>query len=129
MIFRRILFLFAAISALAVAAGVLVVALAYALFALMKPYVGSAGAAAVVAGATCVLIALLGVALTMAAKPPKRISKAPERIVDRIADFVRTKPVTAVAAAVATGLMAVRNPKYLGEAIRAFVEGRDAPRR
>jgi hypothetical protein len=128
-IFRRILFLVAAITALAVSAGVLVVSLAFALYALVKPYVGAAGGAAIVAGATCVLIALLGVSLTMAAKPPKRLTKAPERIVDRIADFVRTKPVTAVAAAVATGLMAVRNPKYLGEAVRAFVEGREAPRR
>jgi hypothetical protein len=128
-IFRRILFLVAAITALAVSAGVLVVSLAYALFALVKPYVGAAGGAAVVAGATCVLIALLGLSLTFAGRPPKRIAHTPERIIDRVADFVRAKPVTAVAAAVATGLMAVRNPKYLGEAVRAFVEGRAPPRR
>jgi hypothetical protein len=37
--------------------------------------------------------------------------------------------VTAIAAAVAAGLLAVRNPKYLGAMIRAFVEGRETPRR
>ena len=33
------------------------------------------------------------------------------------------------AAAITAGLMAVRNPGYLGAAIRSFIEGRDRPRR
>jgi hypothetical protein len=129
-ILRRILFFMASATALAVAAGVIVVALAYALFALVKPEIGPAGAAAVVAGAAALLIGLIGLALGMAARPPKRRKgREPENVVERIADFVRDKPVTAIAAAIAAGLMAVRNPKYLGATIRAFMEGRDAPRR
>lgn len=129
MIFRRLLLLLASLSALAVSAGVIVVALAYAVFALAKPYAGPAGAAGVVALAAALLIGLIGVALANAGRPPKRKADEPENIFDRIADFVRSKPVTAIAGAIAAGLLAVRNPKYLGALVRAFVEGREPPRR
>ena len=129
MILRRILLALAGITALAVSAGVIVVALAFALYALVEPWTGRAGAGAVVAGAAAVLIALIGLLLSRMARPPRRKPGEPQNIVERVAEFVRDKPVTAVAAAVAAGLLAVRNPKYLGAMIRAFVEGRPAPRR
>jgi hypothetical protein len=123
-------FFLASATALATAAGVIVVALAYTLYALVKPEVGPAGAAASVAGAAALLIGLLGLAMALAARPPKRKKKAsePESVVERIADFVRDKPVTAIAGAIAAGLLAVRNPKYLGSVIRSFVEGRETRR-
>lgn len=129
MILRRILLALAGITALAVSAGVIVVALAYALYALVKPAIGPAGGAAVVAGAAATLIALIGVVLSTLARPPKRKASEPQTIIDRVVEFIRDKPVTAIAAAVAAGLLAVRNPKYLGAMIRAFVEGRETPRR
>lgn len=128
MILRRVLFYLAGATALAVSAGVIVVALAYALYAVAQPYVGPAGAAGVVAAAAAVLIALIGLVLTSAARPPKR-PKDPESVGDRIADFVRSKPVMAIVGSVVVGLLAVRNPKYLGEMLRAFVEGSDPPKR
>jgi len=127
-ILRRIILFLASATALATAAGVIVVALAYGLYALVRPAVGPAGGAAVVAGAAALLIGLLGLVMALAARRPRR-RREPETMVDRFVEFVRDKPVTAIAAAIAAGLMAVRNPKYLGAAIRAFVEGRDAPRR
>ena len=130
-ILRRILFFMASATALATAAGVVVVALAYTLYALVKPEVGPAGAAASVAGAAAILIGLLGFAIGLAARPPKRKkrpSNEPESVVERIADFVRDKPVTAIAGAIAAGLLAVRNPKYLGSVIRSFMEGRETRR-
>jgi hypothetical protein len=127
-ILRRILFLLMAASALAVSAGVIVIALAYALYALVKPDLGAAGAAAVVAGSAALLIGLIGLLLGALARPPKRKTKAPENVVDRITEFVRDKPVTAIAAAIGAGLLAIRNPKYLGAAIRSFVEGRETRR-
>ena len=129
MILRRILLALAGITALAVSAGVIVVALAYALYALVKPAIGPAGGAAVVAGSAATLIALIGVVLSTLARPPKRKASEPQTIIDRVVEFIRDKPVTAIAAAVAAGLLAVRNPKYLGAMIRAFVEGRETPRR
>jgi hypothetical protein len=128
-IFRRLLFILAGASALAVSAGVFVVALAYALFALVKPYVGAAGAAAVVAGSAALLIAIIGLVVGNLGRLPKRKPGAPTSVVDLIVDFVRTKPVTAIGGALAAGIMAIRNPGYLGSVIRAFVEGREAPRR
>ncbi|HEY1425525.1 MAG TPA: hypothetical protein VGF50_02530 [Caulobacteraceae bacterium] len=131
MIFRRLLFLLAGAVALAVAAGVVVVALAYALYALVSPYVGRAGAAAIVAAAAAVLIGLLGFLLTRQGKRRPSSARKPgegETITDRIFDFVRAKPVTTVAGAVAAGILAVRNPGYLGSLLRAFVEGREHPR-
>ncbi len=129
MILRRILFFLAATTAFAVSAGVVVIALAYALYALVKPSLGPAGASAVVAGAAALLIALIGVILAAVSRPPPRKARTSDSVVDRVVEFVRDRPVSAVAAAIAAGLMAVRNPKYLGAAIRAFVEGRERPRR
>jgi hypothetical protein len=129
-IFRRLLFLLAGATALAVSAGIVVVALAFALYALAEPYVGRAGAGAIVALAAAILVGLLGFGLAMGGRRPARKVKPgePETITDRIFDFVRAKPVTAIAGAVAAGILAVRNPGYLGSLIRAFVEGRENPR-
>jgi len=128
-IVRRLLFMLAGASALAVSAGVIVVALAYALFALVKPYVGPAGGAAVVAGSAALLIGLIGLMLSMAARPPRRKPSEDGNIVERLMDFVKDKPITAIGGAIAAGVLAVRNPGYLGSVIRSFVEGRDAPKR
>jgi hypothetical protein len=119
----------ASIVALAVSAGVIVVALAFALYAGVKPYVGQAAAAAVVAGAAAILIGVLGLILGVVSKPPKRRHSHAENLIDRIADFVREKPVVSVGGALAAGLLAVLNPKYLGVLVRSFVEGREPPRR
>jgi hypothetical protein len=128
-IFRRLLFLLAGATMLAVGAGVLVVALAYAEFALAKPYVGVAGASGVVAGSAALFIGLLGLILVNAGKPPKRKPSEPQSVVDRLMDFIRQRPVTALGGAIAAGILAIRNPTYLGAVIRAFVEGREPPRR
>ncbi len=128
-LFRRIVFLLAAAVMLAVSAGVIVIALAYTVFALARPYVGPAGASACVAGAAALLIGLIGVVLMLMGRRPKRKTPEPDNIPERVMDFIRTKPITAIGGAVAAGILAIRNPSYLGSAIRAFVEGRDPPRR
>jgi hypothetical protein len=127
-IFRRLLFLLAAATMLAVSAGVVVIALAYALFALARPYVGPAGGAAIVAGAAALLIGLIGLTFALMGRRPKRKTNEPESVTERIVDFVKSKPITAVGGAIAAGILAIRNPGYLGSAIRAFIEGREAPR-
>ena len=129
MIFRRLLFLLAGATALAVSAGVFVIALAYGEFALVKPYLGSAGAAGAVAASTAVFIGILGLVLANAGKLPRRKPGEPQSVVDRVVNFVREKPITALGGAIAAGILAIRNPAYLGAVVRAFVEGREAPRR
>jgi hypothetical protein len=113
---------------LAVSAGVVVIALAYALFALVKPYLGPAGASAIVALAAALLIGLIGLTFVLMGRRPKRKLAEPESVTERVFDFVKSKPITAVGGAIAAGILAIRNPGYLGYAIRAFIEGREPTR-
>ena len=130
MIFRRVLLAVIAISMFAAGAAVAVVALAFALYALAEPKFGAAGASAIVAATTAALMGLGGLALALAARPKKRPAPPPaaEGALERALAFIRQKPVLAGAAAVGAGLLAIRNPKYLGETLRAFLEGRPPPK-
>ena len=120
----------AAAAILATSASIFVVALAFMLYAFMRPMVGPAGAAAVVAGSAALLILLLGVAVAMIPKGrPARVNPKGKDPVERVVNFFKDTPVTAIAAAVATGVLAISNPKYLGAAVRSFLEGGDDRRR
>jgi hypothetical protein len=126
-IFRRVLLALIAAATFAAAAGVIVVALAFALYALTEPNLGRAGAAAMVALVTAVLIGLAGMVMALAGRGrrPKATPAMSGGVLERAIAFVRQKPIATAAAAIAAGLMASRNPKYLGEALRAFFEGSD----
>lgn len=97
----------AAAAAFAAAAGVCVVALAYALFAVSRDYLNPAGSAAVVAAAFAVLLAIGGVVLSMKSKPKPAPEQSP---VERLVDLAKQKPLMAAAVAVAGAVIAVRNP-------------------
>jgi hypothetical protein len=124
-IFRRIVLALMAAATFAAATAVMVVALAFALYALIEPSLGKAGAAGSVAAAAAALIGLVGLLMSLAVrarrpKPPAPFSGGP---LERVIAFVKEKPIVAASAALGAGLMAARNPKYLGEAIRAFFDG------
>ena len=114
---------------LATSTAIFLVALAFALFALVRPQLGPAGAAAVVAGAAAAIVFVVGAALALGgrAKTPKLVPKGNDPLA-RVANFLKEKPVTAIAAAIGVGFLAIRNPKYLGVAARAFLEGRQPPK-
>ena len=124
MIFRRVLLALMAAATFSAAAAVIVVALAFALYALVEPSLGRAGAAATVALATAVLIGLAGLimALMGRGRRPRPASSVSGGVLERVIAFVSEKPFVAASAAIGAGLMAVRNPKYLGEALRAFLD-------
>jgi hypothetical protein len=130
-ILRRLILALAAATAFAASAAVCIVALAFALYALVEPYVGRAGAAAIVAGSAALLLAIGGLSIGLAAgrKRPKIAAGTPPKAVERVFAFVRQKPVVAMAAALGAGFMAVRNPRYLGALVRSFIEGREPGRR
>jgi hypothetical protein len=113
---------------LATSTAIFLAALAFALFALVRPQLGPAGAAAVVAGAAAAIVFVVGAALALGGRPktPKLIPKGKDPLA-RIGNFLKEKPVTAIAAAIGVGFLAIRNPKYLGVAARAFLEGRQPP--
>jgi hypothetical protein len=120
----------AAAAVLATSASISVVALAFALYAAVKPYFGPAGGAAIVAAAAAVVLLVGVLALSLAGRTkPLKVTPKGKDPGERIMNFVREKPVTAVAGAVGVGFLAIRNPKYLGVAIRSFLEGRESPKR
>ena len=124
MIFRRVLLALMVAATLSAAAAVLVVALSFALYALAEPRLGRAGAAATVALTTAILIGLAGMIMALAGrnKRSRAASLLSGGILERAIVFVRQKPIVAASAAIGAGLMATRNPKYLGEALRAFFD-------
>ena len=128
---RRLFLTLAAAAAFATSASICVVALAFALYALVEPYVGRAGAAAIVAAVAALVVALaaLFIGATAKSKRDNRPAAAVGGVVERVLRFVREKPVVAISAALGAGFLAVRNPRYLGAAVRAFFEGREIPRR
>jgi len=124
MIFERTLKMAAA--AAAIAAGVLISVgcAAYALFVFLQEHIGSAGAAALVSALFLGFSAL--VALFATQKPP--VSAPPPAGADtgfppfdlaalglgeKISDLVQERPLVAAGAAVAIGLVAVRNPELV----------------
>jgi len=129
-IFRRVLFALTAAATLAAAAGVIVVALAFALYALTEPYLGRAGAAGAVALVTAFLIGLVGLVLAILGRERRSRVVAPPSggVLERTVAFLSQRPVMSAAAALGAGLIAARNPKYLGEALRAFVQGGAFPK-
>ena len=129
---RRLFLTLAAAAAFATSASICVVALAFALYALVEPYLGRAGGAAVVAATAALVVALaaLFVGASARSKRDRRpAAAAVGGVVERVLRFVREKPVLAISAALGAGFLAVRNPRYLGAAVRAFFEGREIPRR
>ena len=123
---KRALLIAAAAGAAVAAGGTFIVALAYALFALVRPALGPAGAAAVVAGAAALLmvIALLALALKAGTKRRREPSMG-----EKAVQFAREKPLVAAAAALGASIIAVRNPGALLSIGLAFLEGRSEKKR
>lgn len=130
MILNKALSVAAALAAMAAAAAVCVVAAAFALYALLRDYIGPAGAAAVVAVVAAILTAILAVVLLRRADP-RPLRRDEQNLTTRLFDLARERPLIAAGAAVAAGLIALRNPSILGAAISAAMGGRprDAGRR
>jgi hypothetical protein len=128
LIFRRLLMAFVAIAALSTAASVVVVALAFALFALVQPMLGDAGASAVVAGAFALIAAIGGFAAVPRGRRRRPGTGSPSGVAEDLMDLVRDKPVASAGVALAAAIMAMRNPRVIGEIARAFFQSRRPPR-
>jgi hypothetical protein len=126
---KRALTLAAAFAGVAAAAGVCVVALAYALYALAREYLTPAGASAVVAGVAALLIVVLAV-FVLRKSQPKSLRKAAgaeePTLTTRLIELARERPIVAAAGAVAAALVIARNPRILNTVITAALAGRAA---
>jgi hypothetical protein len=120
---KRLLSFAAALAAIGAAAGVCVIALAMTLFALARPGLGDAGAAAVVALVCATLAALVAMVALRKASPPKpRPGAAPEpgAPMERLIALARQHPVLAAGAGVVALVVLVRNPAIVTAAVTAL---------
>lgn len=100
-----------------------VVAAAFALYALLEGPLGRPGAAAVIAALAALTAAVTALIATRKAEPPPMEEQGPA---DRLIGLAREKPILAAAAAVAAGVVALRNPKIVAAIVSAFVAGKTA---
>jgi hypothetical protein len=117
----------AAAGATLAAAGVLIVALAYAEFALARDYLSQAGAAAVVAGTAALIFVIAALVLVMKANWKPR--KPEPTLGEQASEFIRRKPVAAVALALGGGFLALRNPALVTSLVLGFLAPRDNKKR
>jgi uncharacterized membrane protein YdfJ with MMPL/SSD domain len=134
-IFEKTLMTLAAAAAIAAAAAVGVFAAAFALHAMLQPFIGAAGAAAVVAAVAALIVAIAG--LLAARKAEGRHAShnsghaAPQDSFDftsRIVDIVKDRPLLSIGAALAAGVFALKNPTLTAAVAKAFMETRQPPR-
>ena len=137
MILRRALATLFVVAALTACLGSMTVAIGYALFALLRPVLGEAGAAA---GVALIVAAMFGAAALVGAlvlKPPSRPRSPPAAtaarpgspsVLPQLLTLIRDRPIVAVAAGLVTAVVAARDPEYMGAALRGFINGRPPKR-
>ncbi len=107
--------------ALATGVAIAVVALAFALYFALEPSLGRAGAAAIVALAFIVVLLLFAILMAMRGQARRR-EEEDHGLIERLLGIAREKPLLAVGAAIAAGILAVRNPALVATILTAFVQ-------
>lgn len=123
----KLFLIVAAAGATLAAAGVLIVALAYAEFALAREYLSQAGAAAAVAGTVALIFVI--VALVFVSKANWKPKKPEPTLGEQAADFIKRKPIAAVALALGGGFLALRNPALVTSMVLGFLAPKDNKKR
>ncbi len=114
------------------ALGIAILSAAYAVFASLKDLVGPGGAAAVVAGLFVLIAALVAVFGLQSERPAHGRQPPPADVhpafdfsslglVEKVTDLAHERPLAAVGAAVAVGLVAWRNPELVMLLARSFL--------
>ena len=119
----------AAVAALAAAAVVCVIALAFAMYAALRDLIGPAWSAAAVAGAAALIALILAFALTRKAKP-KPVRGDQQNLSARLIELARERPLVAAGAMAAAVAVVIRNPRILTAiATAAFASRKPPPKR
>ncbi len=111
MIFGRLLAVLIASVALVSCAGVVLVSLVFAVWALLAPAFGGVGATAAVIFAVAALVALAGGGIVLALRPRDAPVAASGPTLDGALGFVRERPVVSVVAAAGALLLAAVQPR------------------
>jgi hypothetical protein len=124
-VIKRLQLFILAAAALATAVGIALVATAFAVYAVMKPLVGEAGAAAVVAAIAAVVVGVAALLMRIEASGGGSHRREPEpSLADRVFQIARERPLVAGGAALAAGLLALKNPQAAAGLVSAFLAGR-----
>ena len=111
--------------ALVTATVVAIVAVAFALFAVLVPVVTPAGAAAVVAGVFALAVAAVALVVASGSNGHDKDhhgGSADFGLVERLFDMARQRPLLSVGAAIAAGIIAIRNPALVATIAAAFID-------
>jgi hypothetical protein len=124
-VIKKILLSVAMVFALGSAVGTAVVALAFALFAVVQPALGQAGASAVVALVFAIFAAIMALLIELQVKgrrpPPREAS-----FTERLGDLARERPLLAAGGALAAGLIALKNPQVVAGIVSAILGAKAA---
>jgi hypothetical protein len=133
LILEKTLMALVAGAAVVTATAVSVVALAFALYAALEGPVGPAGSAALVGVVGVVLLALVGLIAANRGRGHGRHhghgSEHDQGLAERLIDIVKERPLVSAAAAVAAGVLAMRNPALVGVILTAFLGRKDDDKR
>lgn len=124
-----LVFKFAAVAAIAAAAGLCVVSLGYALYALLAESLSPPAAAASVALAAAIIAGLGGWLLFRAKRGHGEPKGGAEGLMERLVDAARDRPLVAAAVAVGAGLVFLRNPALVSLLAAGVAERRRDRRR
>lgn len=121
----------AAVGAVVTATAVCIVALAFALYAVLLGPFGPAGAAASVAVVFALLIALIGLIAANRSKHGADDNGGHDHlgIAEKLIDIAKQKPLVATAAAIAAGVLALRNPALVGVILTAFMNSKNTAKK
>ncbi|RYF93710.1 MAG: hypothetical protein EON95_07985 [Caulobacteraceae bacterium] len=135
MIVERTLAALATAAAVVAAVSVAVVSAFFALFALVEPYVGAAGAGAVVAGAAALLAAIIAMIAARKMHGDRTRHQAAEAasagpggshtdVAHILLGVIKDRPLLSAGAALAVGVYALRNPALISAVVRGFMDGK-----
>ena len=114
---------------MAAAAGVVVVSAAFAIYTLLRDYLGPSTSGAVIAFMFAVLFIVVGlVALKRGGKSAKTTPAPRSGFAGRIFETLQERPVMAAGAAAAAGLIAWRNPALVSIILGALEQRADRAR-
>jgi hypothetical protein len=128
---RKLIISLIAGAILAVSAGVLVVSAAFALFAVLRGWVGGPGAAALTALAAAVLMGVVAVSFEAWAQSAKKgrpgASASDEDLLQKLIRMAQDKPIMAAGALAGVVALAIRNPALVAIVVKTFLDPKPRP--
>lgn len=128
-ILRKVIIALVGAAVLAASAGVMVVALGMALFALLRPLLGFAGAAAAVVLAAALIMAIVGMGMERwILKPGHKVKPEDEQdLLQKLIGMAQDRPMIAVGALIGAIFLAIRNPALTAVVVKAFLDPKPRP--